>query len=272
MATERHREMSLSFCSFSSGSSGNCYLVRSGETAILVDAGISAKKILEGLAQTGTPKEQLSALLLTHEHSDHIRSLKTLAKKHQELSVYANCATWGAIETTLEEERRKTFENGVSFTIGDILVKPFPVSHDAADPVGYSFFAEGRQISIITDTGIISEEMVLEVCDADLLILEANHDVNMLKIGRYPWFLKQRILGDTGHLSNEAAGNVLLRLLSEHQKDRQILLAHLSRENNFPEMAYQTVKNILEEEDYHIGTQLQLTTIVRDELSAVYQV
>ena len=264
--------MGLSFCSFSSGSSGNCYLVRSNETAILIDAGISTKRIMEGLAQTGTPKETLAALLLTHEHSDHVRSLKTLTKKKTDMKVYANAGTWSALQEALAPERKEHFTNGKSFQIGEILVKAFSVSHDAADPVGFSFCAEGRQISIVTDTGYISEDVVSEVLEADLLILEANHDVDMLRIGRYPWFLKQRILGETGHLSNESAGRLLVRLLSERQKERRILLAHLSRENNFPEMAYQTVKNILEEENYHIGKQLLLSTIVRDEISTVFQV
>ncbi|MDD2484024.1 MAG: MBL fold metallo-hydrolase [Eubacteriales bacterium] len=264
--------MSFSFCSFASGSTGNCYLVRSGETALLVDAGISAKKILEGLAHTGTTEEQLKGLLLTHEHSDHIRSLKTLSKKRASMDVYANEGTWGAIETEIHPERKKHFQNGEAFQIGKILVKAFSVSHDAADPVGYSFYSEGKQVSIVTDTGYIPEEVYDEVLDADLLILEANHDVNMLKIGRYPWFLKQRILGTTGHLSNETAAHTLVRLFSERQKERKILLAHLSRENNFPEMAYQTVKNILEEENYALGKQILLSTIVRDEISAVFQV
>ena len=263
--------MGLSFCSFSSGSSGNCYLVRSRETAVLVDAGISTKRIMEGLAQTETPAENLAALLLTHEHSDHIRSLKTLTKRQKDMHVYANEGTWSALETELSSERRKAFRNGEAFQIGSILVKAFSVSHDAADPVGFTFCADGRQVSIVTDTGYISEEVIGEVIDADLLILEANHDVDMLRIGRYPWFLKQRILGETGHLSNESAGRLLVRLLSERQKERRILLAHLSRENNFPEMAYQTVKNILEEENYHIGKQLLLSTIVRDEISAVFR-
>ena len=263
--------MGLSFCSFSSGSSGNCYLVRSGETALLVDAGISTKRIMEGLEYTGTAKEQVNALLLTHEHSDHIRSLKTLAKRNKDMDIYANEGTWAVLPEEIQPLRRKDFRNGETFRIGEILVKAFPVSHDAADPVGYSFYAEGRQVSIVTDTGYIPEEVAEEVLEADILVLEANHDVNMLKIGRYPWFLKQRILGETGHLSNESAGQLLVRLLSARQKDRRILLAHLSRENNFPEMAYQTVKNILEEENYFIGKQILLSTIVRDEISAVFQ-
>lgn len=264
--------MTLSFCSFSSGSSGNCYLVKSETTAILVDAGISGKKIFEGLEMTNTPREQLSALLITHEHGDHTKSLRTLVNRHKTLRAYANEKTWKQISCSVCEEQRGVFTTGECFEIGDILVKSFPVSHDAADPVGYTFLSGGKQIGIVTDTGCMSDEIISSVKEADILILEANHDVDMLKLGKYPWFLKQRVLGKEGHLSNEAAGETLLRLLSESKKERQVLLAHLSRENNFPEMAYQTVKNILEEADYYIGKHLKLNTIIRDEISLIYEI
>lgn len=263
--------MALSFCSFSSGSSGNSYLVKSDTTAILVDAGISARKILNGLSHTDTSEEQVAALLLTHEHSDHVRSLPALMKKLKRLSAYANERTWEAIGKEIDPVRRQSFTTGESFNVGNIRVNSFRVCHDAVDPVGYSFYEGGKQISIVTDTGCIKEDMMDEIRDADLLVLEANHDVDMLKIGRYPWFLKQRIMGDHGHLSNESAARMLVRLLSEREKQRRILLAHLSRENNFPEMAYQTVKNILEEEEYVIGKHVELSTIVRDEVSILYQ-
>jgi phosphoribosyl 1,2-cyclic phosphodiesterase len=264
--------MVLSFCSFSSGSSGNCYLIKSETTAILVDAGISAKRIIAGLQHTDTTEEQLMALLVTHEHVDHIRSLSTMMKRRKNIEAYANEKTWVRLGDVVEESRRKCFENSQPFEVGDITVKAFQVCHDAVDPVGYSFYAQGKQISIITDTGCIQEEMLKEVQDADLLVLEANHDVDMLKFSRYPWFLKQRILGDRGHLSNETAARLLVKIISGCSKERCILLAHLSRENNFPEMAYQTVKNILEEENYYIGTHIELNTIVRDEISMIYQV
>ena len=178
--------MALSFCSFSSGSSGNCYLIKSETTAILVDAGISARKIINGLAHTNTTDEELAALLLTHEHSDHIKSLPTLMKKKSGLLAYANEKTWAAIDKDIEPARMQSFTTGEPFQIGDIRVNAFRVCHDAADPVGYSFYEEGKQISIVTDTGCIAEGMMEEIQEADLLILEANHDVDMLKIGRYP--------------------------------------------------------------------------------------
>lgn len=264
--------MTLSFCSFSSGSSGNCYLIKSEQTAVLVDAGISGKKIYEGLEQTGTPREQLAALLITHEHTDHTKSVKMIMRKEKNLKAYANALTWSQINSPVCEEQKEIFETGDSFQIGDITVKTFRVSHDAAEPVGYTFFSGGKQISIVTDTGCMSDEIISEIKEADILILEANHDVDMLKLGKYPWFLKQRVLGEEGHLSNVAAGETILRLLSEREKERYVLLAHLSRENNFPEMAYQTVKNILEEADFYIGKHLKLNTITRDEVSLIYEI
>jgi phosphoribosyl 1,2-cyclic phosphodiesterase len=261
--------MAFSFCSFSSGSSGNCYLIQSDSTALLVDAGISRRRIHEGMEKTGTPLEKLAALLITHEHGDHIRSLKSLSVKGK-LDVYANENTWNEIKAEVLPDNKKIFITGEPFFIGDILVQPFNVHHDATDPVGYSFIHLDRQISIVTDTGHITEEILAEIADADLLILEANHDVDMLKIGRYPWFLKQRVLGNQGHLSNEAAGIAILQILERKTKDRHVLLAHLSKENNFPQMAYQTVKNILEEGDYYIGRHVEVSTIIRDEISFMY--
>lgn len=264
--------MTLKFCSFSSGSSGNCYLVKTDTTALLVDAGISGKKIFEGLEKTGTPKESLLALLITHEHSDHTKSVKVLAKKHKELKAYANKKTWNVMEKDVDEEQIGFFLTGETFYIGDIEVKPFQVNHDAVDPVGFSFYKDGKQISIVTDTGYISEEIIGEIKNADILILEANHDIDMLRVSRYPWFLKERVLGEDGHLSNIAAGEAIVKILKESKKARWVLLAHLSRENNFPEMAYQTIKNILEEENYYIGKDIQLNTILRDEVSCIYHI
>lgn len=265
--------MALNFCSFSSGSSGNCYLIRSNETALLVDVGISGKKILAGIKATQTPEEQVKGILVTHEHIDHVKSLRVISKKLPEVKTYANAGTWSQIEEKVPEEQRKLFITGNPFTIGDISIKPFKISHDAVEPVGFSFISGGKQISIVTDTGYITEEIFEEMKQADILALEANHDENMLRVGRYPWNVKQRILGEKGHLSNVAAGKCLCRLLDECcVKPRRVLLAHLSKENNFPEMAYQTIKNILEESEHYLGKQLQISTMMKDEMSIVYEV
>ena len=264
--------MALTFCSFSSGSSGICYLVRSETAAILIDAGISGRKIFESLEQSDTDPCTLSAVLVTHEHADHIRSLKTLNRRAPHIRTYANGGTWKYIDSLVDERQRAVFETGGTFFINDIEVRSFPLSHDAEEPVGFSFRSGGKQISILTDTGSLSDGIYDEIGKADLLVLEANHDVEMLKIGRYPMFLKQRILGEKGHLSNTDAAGVILRLLSEKGNLRRVLLAHLSRENNFPEMAYQTVKNLLEEKSCYIGSTVSLNIIARDKMSEIFTV
>ncbi|WP_324825637.1 MBL fold metallo-hydrolase [Sinanaerobacter sp. ZZT-01] len=264
--------MTLRFCSFSSGSSGNCYLVKTDKTALLVDAGISGKKIWNGIEKTGTSIQDLKGVLITHEHSDHTKGVRILAKKEKGLNFFANKKTWSQLKEKGPSEQCQIFKTGDSFLIGDIQVKTFSVSHDAADPVGFSFSKGEKQVCIVTDTGCICEDLLNEMRFADLLVLEANHDIDMLKIGKYPWFLKQRVLGDQGHLSNESAAKTLVRLLKEEKRKRQVLLAHLSRENNFPQMAFQTVKNILEEEDYYIGKDIGLNLLLRDQLSLVYDV
>lgn len=263
--------MKLRFYSLASGSSGNSYLVRTDSTAVVVDAGISGKKIQQGLV-TADASALVSGLLLTHEHVDHVKSVSTLAKRIPQMKVYATRGTWDNMEHTVSEEQQEVVCEGQTLTIGDLEVRVFGLSHDAAQPVGYSFRHDGKQITIVTDTGCYSEEILSQAEEADLLVLEANHDVDMLRIGKYPWFLKQRVLSDVGHLSNEAAGKCLVELLRRKEKERRVYLAHLSRENNFPEMAYQTVKNILEDADYYIGNQVQLITLRRDGISGMCEI
>lgn len=263
--------MKLQFCSLASGSSGNCYLVRTESTSVLVDAGISKKKIQEGLRTMGVQLQSLHGLLITHEHTDHTKSVSTVSKGCPELDIYATEGTWRNMEHQVSLQRRHSVKAGEPLQIGDLQVEPFCLSHDAAQPVGYSFSGGGKQITIVTDTGFCSEEILNQAQGADLLVLEANHDVDMLRIGRYPWFLKQRVLSDQGHLSNEAAGRCIVELLKREEKERCVWLAHLSRENNFPEMAYQTVKNILEDADYYIGNQIRLGMLKRDGISGQWQ-
>jgi len=263
--------MSLKFCSFASGSSGNCYLVKSDETAILIDAGISGKRILEGLEYTQTPREMVSAILVTHEHIDHVQSLPVMTKRIPDVQIYANEATWDQIERPVPEENMGFFTTGEEFEIGDLVIRPFPVSHDAAEPVGFSIYRDGQQISICTDSGYITEEIYEEIRAADLLLLEANHEKEMLLFGRYPYPLKQRILGDEGHLSNLTCGECLCRIVAEEPKKRQILLGHLSHENNTPEVAMQAIVNTLEEERIFTGDELRIEVAMRDSMSKIYE-
>lgn len=264
--------MSLEFCSLASGSSGNCYLVRYKETALLVDAGISGKRIFEGLEYTDTPLENVRAVMVTHEHIDHIQSLPIVTRKAVNAKAYANAATWENINKKVSEEKKEYFCTGDEFYIGEILVKTFALSHDAADPVGYSFYADGRQVSIVTDSGCITPEIFNEIIDADLLVLEANHEVEVLQMCSYPYKTKRRILGEQGHLSNVTAGKCICKLIEAKDKARRILLGHLSRQNNEPQLAQMTITNILNEEEIYIGDRLQVEVIFRDTVSRIYEV
>ena len=182
--------MAFQFCSFASGSSGNCYLVRSESTTILIDVGITGKRILEGLAQQNLSPEQVDGILVTHEHVDHVKSLKMLSKKAENAKVYGSTGTLREVMDKIDGAQARAAGISERFIIGDITVVPFRLSHDAAEPFGYSLLHQGRQLTIVTDTGCISEEMFSQIAQADLLVLEANHEVNILKMGAYPYYLK----------------------------------------------------------------------------------
>lgn len=263
--------MTLQFCSFASSSSGNCYMVRSENTTLLVDVGIAGKHVLAGLEAKEVTPEDIHGILLTHEHVDHVKSLRMISKKAVNAGVYASKGTLSQVCDKVSDECIRPVQPQTAFEIGDIKVKPFRLSHDAAEPVGYSFCKGDKQITIVTDTGYISEEVFDQIKDADLLVLEANHEVNILKMGAYPYSLKRRILGDEGHLSNEAAGKCLCDMLKYRGLQKKadvpkVVLAHLSKENNTPGQAYLTIRNILFEEDYYIDRDLELNIALREEV------
>ena len=264
--------MTLEFCSFASSSSGNCYMVRSENTTLLVDVGIAGKHVLAGLASKGVAPEEVHGILLTHEHVDHVKSLRMISKKAVNAGVYASKGTLSQVCDKVSDECMCAVQPQTAFAVGDIEVKPFRLSHDAAEPMSYSFCKEDKQITIVTDTGYVSEEVFDQVKEADLLVLEANHEVNILKMGAYPYSLKRRILGDEGHLSNEAAGKCLCEMLNYRKAQNReevpkVILAHLSKENNTPGQAYLTIRNILFEEDYYIDKDLELDIALREEVS-----
>ena len=262
--------MTIKFCSFASGSSGNCYMVKDEETAILIDAGISGKKILNNLEDTDTQPENVAAILVTHEHIDHVKSLPVLSKKLPNVLIYANLRTWEHNERPVPDERKRVFITGEPFEIGGFTVKPFHVSHDAAEPVGFSITKGGCQVSILTDSGVISDENLREIAGADLLVLESNHEEQILLMGRYPYPLKRRILSDEGHLSNVACGEYLARIHNVVTKPRQVLLGHLSHENNDPSVAMLAVRNTLLEHDIVPGGDLQIEVARRDRRSDIF--
>jgi len=274
--------MSLAFCSFSSGSSGNCYMVKTDDTAVLIDAGISAKRILRELERTDTPREKVKALFLTHEHNDHVTGARVLLKKLKDTLVYGSAGTLRETKrrdsykdhsfgNEIDDKRQIAIAPEEAVTVGDITVRAFRTLHDAEEPYGYSISSEKKRIALVTDTGAMTEEMLESIADADVLVLEANHDTEILRCGSYPVYLKRRILSDHGHLSNRQAAEALLKLFTHIDKKRIVLLAHLSAENNTPAIAERTVLTALASEGRYTGSDLYMGVLLRDEASLLYR-
>lgn len=233
----------MRLCSIASGSSGNCIYVGSDEAHVLVDVGISGKKIVEGLYSLDLSPGDIDGILITHEHSDHIKGLGVIARKY-EIPIYATGGTVDAMSRMgslgkIPEGIFTEIREDEPLQIKDLSVNPFTIPHDAAQPVGYRFECGGHSVGIATDLGKYNEYIVDHLQKLDALLLEANHDIRMLQVGKYPYYLKQRILGDRGHLSNENAGRLLCRLL--HDNLKAVFLGHLSKENNYEALAYETV-------------------------------
>lgn len=234
----------MRLCSIASGSSGNCIYAGSDSTHILVDVGISGKRTEEGLNALDLSMRDIDGIFITHEHTDHIAGLGVLARKY-ETPIYATRGTIEAIRNTssvgiIPKELFHPIQADEKIIVKDIVCNPMKISHDAAEPVAYRISHGRKRIGIVTDLGNYNDYTVESLKGMDALLLEANHDVNMLQVGPYPYYLKQRILGDKGHLSNERAGQLLCRLL--HDKLQAVVLGHLSKENNLPELAYEAVR------------------------------
>jgi phosphoribosyl 1,2-cyclic phosphodiesterase len=234
----------MRMCSIASGSSGNCIYIGTDNTHLLVDVGISCKKTVAGLNQLGVSGKDLDGILITHEHSDHINGLGVMCRKFG-IPIYAtkgtieaikNVSSLGAMDETLFNEITADEE----FDLKDITVNPMTISHDAAQPVAYRFKHGNKHMAVATDLGTYNDYTIDCLQGMDALLLEANHDVKMLQVGPYPYVLKQRILGNKGHLSNELSGRLLSQLL--HDGLKTVFLGHLSRENNMEELAYETVR------------------------------
>ena len=258
------------FCSLYSGSTGNSSIVQSNKTKILVDVGESAKKIAEALASINVNPFSINAILITHEHSDHVKGLAVFSKKYN-VPVYANVETWNAMQKykeKLNEENIKTFTFN-KFKIGDIEVKPFSIPHDAANPCGFNLFHDNKKMSIATDIGHMSKEIITNLSDSSFLLLEANYEPEILKCSSYPYMLKERIKGPNGHLSNSDAGKTISYLV-DHGLNK-VMLGHLSKENNFPELAYKTVVEELIEHNYDENS-LSLSIANRYETSPIIDV
>ncbi len=265
----------MRMCSIASGSSGNCIYVGSDATHLLIDAGISGKRTEEGLKELGLSGRDLDGILITHEHSDHISGLKVLARKY-EIPLYATRGTIDAISKMknagdIDPELWVEVREDQRFTLKDLTINPLRISHDAAQPVAYRISYGSRRVAVCTDLGEYNDYTVECLKGLDAILLEANHDVNMLQVGPYPYPLKQRILGKRGHLSNENSGRLLCRIL--HDGLKYISLGHLSQENNLPELAYEAVRmEITLGDNPYSAEDFQIQVARRSEISPVMEI
>lgn len=253
-----------------SGSSGNSIYITDGKTKILIDAGLSGKKLSERLAQIGLSGDEIDAVLITHEHKDHISGAGIISRRF-DIPIYANNPTWEKSYECIGSITEKNCEIiNNDFMIGDMRIHPFSISHDAIAPVGYIIYCNNKQIGIATDMGFFDEKIVKELKGVDFLVVEANHDRDMLMTGKYPWSVKHRIRGDEGHLSNDDTAALLPEIIDGNGP--HILLAHMSQDNNNPEVAYITVKNGLTANDLKEGKDYKLGFTYQDKPTRVYTV
>ncbi len=262
----------MRLCSIASGSSGNCIYVGSDSTHLLVDTGISKKRIEEGLSELQICGEDLDGILITHEHSDHIQGLGVFCRRYG-IPIYATkgtiagicaCKTLGKMPEGLFRE----ISSDEVFDIGDLTVKPFAISHDANEPTGFRIEKGEKAVAVATDLGIYDDYIIECLKGLNAIVLEANHDTHMVEVGPYPYQLKRRVLGEYGHLSNELSGRLLCSILHDNMK--HILLGHLSKENNYPQLAYETVKlEVTMSNTPYDGNQIPLMVADRDKMSKI---
>ena len=256
----------MQFSTIASGSSGNCLYAANDDTHLLIDAGISKKRIEQGLTSFGIEGADIDALLVTHEHLDHIQGIGVWSRKYH-VPIYGTRGTLEAIWQTkslgkIDTSLFHVIRPGETFTINNIDIHPFSIPHDARDPVSYQITTADTKIGTVTDLGYFDEAIVNELRDCDLLYVEANYDQHMLEAGPYPYQLKCRIAGNYGHLRNEMSGQLIGRLLNE--KLGQVILGHLSKENNFPELALKAVWNELERDFSVTEEALRISVAPRD--------
>ena len=265
----------MRLCSIASGSSGNCIYVGNDNTHILVDTGISKKKIDEGLHELGVKGEELNGILITHEHSDHIQGLGVFSRKYQ-IPIYATKGTLAGIKAykslgCMPEGLLHEIEVDKDFMLGDIEVHPFAISHDANQPSGYRMNYNDKSVAVATDLGKYDDYIVDNLKNLNAILLEANHDIHMLEVGPYPYVLKRRVMGDKGHLSNELSGRLLCDILHENLKG--VVLGHLSKENNYAELAFETVKlEVTMGNNPYKGEDIPLYVAKRDSISNIITV
>ena len=240
----------LRFISFGSGSSGNCYYLGTATDGLIIDIGIGIRTLKKYCREYGIQLNSVKRILITHDHADHIKSVGCVARK-------------------VSADHKKEIELGAEMQLGDFKVRPFAVPHDASENVGYELVVEGITFVVITDVGHITDEIKEVIGRANYLVIEANHDLEMLKTGPYPEYLKQRITSGSGHLSNVACGEALVENMTEELK--HVWLCHLSEENNHPELARKTVEQILRSHGVIPGKDMELEVLKRKTPTGVYE-
>lgn len=262
----------MRLCSIASGSSGNCIYVGGENTHLLVDTGISKKRVEEGLKALDVKGEELDGILITHEHIDHVQGLGVLSRKY-EIPIYATKGTLEGIQKIssigkMPEGLFHEIQVDERFQIGDVEIQPFAISHDANEPSGYRIENGKKAVAVATDLGKYDSYIVENLKNLNALVLEANHDLKMLEVGPYPYPLKRRVMGDRGHLSNELSGRLLCDIL--HENLQHVVLGHLSKENNYEELAYETVKlEVTLGDNPYKGEDIPITVAKRSTVSEI---
>lgn len=266
------RRMKFKLCAIASGSSGNCTYLEAGEHKFLIDIGISGKKVVAGLQELGIEPSEIQGILITHEHSDHIKGVGIFSRKY-DTPIYATELTWDRMLKEemigkVKEEHIKVIQKEMYLEKGKLKILPYAIHHDSIDPVGYIFEYEGKKITLATDLGMIDEEIKEKLRGSHGILLEFNHDVRMLEAGSYPFHLKKRILSDVGHLNNEVAAQALADIY--HPDMEWAVLGHLSKDNNVPDLAFLTAQTVLAEKNIVVGKDLKVVVAKRDQISEVY--
>lgn len=264
--------MELRFSPLFSGSSGNALYVGCDGAHLLVDAGVSGTRVAQSLAGIDVQPGELNGILVTHEHIDHIRGIGVLSRKY-DLPIFATPGTWAAMSGKIgavAEKNVRVFDPEVNFFMGPIEVVAFPTPHDAAEPVGFAFELDGARLAVATDIGCVRDSWAKYVLGADAAVLESNYDPDMLDAGPYPYELKKRIRSRRGHLSNDDAGGFAVRLIE--QGTRQIVLGHLSKENNFPELALKCTECALRQAGIEPNQDARVCVAQRDMTTGIYSV
>lgn len=259
----------IRFCTLYSSSSGNSVFISDGSTNLLVDAGVSASKIVNALGDIGVSPEEIDGILVTHEHSDHIAGVGVLTRKYR-IPVYANEKTIAAMQISSSAPSKdciRTIVTGESFKIRSAEVRAFKTPHDAVNSVGYTVIVEDTKLGVSTDTGCITKPMLTALAGCDAVVIESNHDVDMLKNGPYPYILKKRILSDNGHLSNENGAWLATQLALWGTK--HIVLGHLSDKNNTPDRAFEASRKMLSENGFKVNEDVTLSVAMKNEITEI---